>query len=72
VHLRYTKTLIIDDFGFPYSLYIPECEITLDEAEDWDSNIEALNDERNSLLLTIINMFPNHSLRRFGYVGKTL
>jgi hypothetical protein len=42
----------------------------VDEDEDTNSTVKASDDERNSLLLTIINMFPSHVLRRFGYVGN--
>jgi hypothetical protein len=39
--------------------------------ENPDPPVKAPDDERNSLLLTVINMFPSHVLRRFGYVGKS-
>jgi hypothetical protein len=66
VHLRHTKILIIDNYSFPYALY---SEI-MEYHRDWDMVGVLPHDERNSLLLTIINMFPSHGLRRFGYVGK--
>jgi hypothetical protein len=72
VNLRHTRTLIIDNFGFPYPMYSQECEIMQYKDKDSDSTVEASDDERHSLLLTIINMFPSHVLRRFGYVGKAL